>query len=193
MLTLKTMMLMALTRPSRAADLCSLDIQARSYVTNGVIFRATHLSKQSRASKPLADFFFPAFQEDVNVCPVSTLRVYEDRTLQFRNDGTGEMKSKLFLSWIGKHSPVSSSTIARWLKTCMLGAGIDINAFKPHSVRGATCSKAAGVGVTTKDILDAADWSSEGTFQRFYHRQDKDITAFGMAVLSSSDSSKTTC
>ena len=193
MLTLKTTMLMALTRPSRAADLCSLDIQARSYVTNGVIFRATHLSKQSRASKPLADFFFPAFQEDVNVCPVSTLRVYEDRTLQFRNDGTGEMKSKLFLSWIGKHSPVSSSTIARWLKTCMLGAGIDINAFKPHSVRGATCSKAAGVGVTTKDILDAADWSSEGTFQRFYHRQDKDITAFGMAVLSSSDSSKTTC
>ena len=36
-----------------------------------------------------------------------------------------------------------------------------------HSVRGASCSTALGAGVTTKDILDAADWSSEGTFQRF--------------------------
>ena len=167
MLTLKTTMLMALTRLSRAADLCSLDIHTRSFVAKGVIFRATHLSKQSRPSKPLNDFFFPAFQEDLIICPVTTLKAYEDRTLQFRKDHTNVFKSKLFLSWIGKHDPVSSSTIARWLKTCMLEAGIDINIFKPHSVRGAKCSKAAGVGVITKDILDAADWSSEGTFQRF--------------------------
>ena len=65
-------------------------------------------------------FIFPAFQDDVHVYPVSTLRVHEDRTLQFRNDGTGEIKFKLFLFQIVKHSPVSSSTIARWLKTrCM--------------------------------------------------------------------------
>ena len=119
--------------------------------------------------------FFSAFQEDVNICPVATLRAYEDRTSQFRNDDSDVFKSKLFLSWIGKHEPVSGSTIARRLKTCMLEAGIDINIFKPHSVRGATCSKAAGVGVTTEDILDAADWSSEGTFQCFYNRQNKDL------------------
>ena len=75
----------------------------------------------------------------------------------------------------------------------MLEAGIDINIFKPHFIRGVTCSKTAGVGVTTKDILDAADWSSEGTFQRFYNRQNKDFTAFGTAVLSSLDLSKSTC
>ena len=43
------------------------------------------------------------------------------------------------------------------------------------------------MGVTTKDILDAADWSSEGTFQGFYNKQNKDLTAFGTAVLSSLD------
>ena len=75
----------------------------------------------------------------------------------------------------------------------MLEAGIDINIFKPHSVRGATCSKAAGMGVTTKDILDAADWSSEGTFQCFYNRQNKDSATFGITVLSSLDPSKSTC
>ena len=114
MLTLKTTMLMALTRPSHTADLCSLDIQARSFVAKGMIFRATHLSKQSRSSRPLSDFFFPAFQEDLNICPVATLRAYEDRTSQFRNDDSGVFKSKLLLSWIGKHEAVSSSTIARW-------------------------------------------------------------------------------
>ena len=124
---------------------------------------------------------------------MATLKAYEDRTFQFRKDDSDVFKSKLFLSWIGKHDPVSSSTIARWLKTCMLEAGIDINIFKPHSVRGATCSKAAGMGVTTKDILDAADWSSEGTFQRFNNRQNKDSAAFGTAVLSSLDPSKSTC
>ena len=162
-------------------------------MSNGVVFKPIHLSKQSRSSRSITDFFFPAFQEDTTICPVITLRAYESRTEQFRNISSGERKSKLFLSWIKPHNPVTSSTIRRWLKTCVADASIDISIFKPHSVRGATSSKAAGVGVTVKDILDAADWSSEGTFQHFYHRQDDSRTAFGLAVLSSQTSSKTTC
>jgi len=77
----------------------------------------------------------------------------------------------------------------------MAEAGIDISILKVHSVRGALCSTAAGVGVTTKDIVVAADWSSEGTFQRFYCRELKkdDGTAFGTSVLSSNSSSNNTC
>ena len=128
-LTLKTLMLMALTRPSRSTDLSSLDIQARSYVSNGVVFKATHLSKQSRSLRPIADFLFPAFQEDTTICPVTALKAYEVRTDQFRHSSSGEFKSKLFLFWIGQHNPVTSSTIARWLRTCMSEAGIDIRYF----------------------------------------------------------------
>ena len=72
----------------------------------------------------------------------------------------------------------------------MADAGIDFSILISHSIRG---SKVSGAGVTVKDILDAADWSSEGTFQRFYHRQDDSRTAFGLAVLSSQTFSKTTC
>jgi len=50
-------------------------------------------------------------------------------------------------------------------------ARIDISIFKACSVRGAACSTSTGVGVATKDILDAIDWSSEGTFQKFYCRE----------------------
>ena len=74
-------------------------------------------------------------------------------------------------------------------------AGIDISIFKAHSVRGAACSTAAGAGVTTKDILDAADWSSERTFQRFYYRElgSSDRSTFGSSVLSSHQASNNTC
>jgi len=95
-------------------------------------------------------------------------------------------KSRLFLSLVGKHTPVTSSTIARWLKTCLTNAGVDISTFQAHSIRGASTSKAAASGVTVADILTAADWSSEGTFQHFYNRPQAhhSHSGFGRAVLS---------
>ena len=78
---------------------------------------------------------------------------------------------------------MSSSSIARWLKQGLEVAGIDTSIFKGHSTRGASSSKAASAGVAVSDILQAADWSTEGTFQRFYHRQSSDKSAFGKAVL----------
>ena len=162
-LTLKTVMLLALTRPSRSADLSKLDIGWRSYQSDGVTFRPAHLAKQNRSSKNIPDFFYPCFKDDPMLCPVDTLKAYEDRTKEFRDFQSSKPKTQLFLSWIGEHNPVTSSSIARWLKQTMKDAGIDISIFKSHSVRGATCSKAAAAGVTIKQILEAADWSSEGT------------------------------
>ena len=67
----------------------------------------------------------------------------------------------------------------------MVEAGIDNSNFRAHSVREAACSKTAGTGVTTKKILEAVDWSSEGTFQQFYHRrlESVDKTSFGKHIL----------
>ena len=42
-------------------------------------------------------------------------------------------------------------------------------------------------GVTILDILNAADWSSETTFQQFYHRDMQDRSIFGSVVLSSAN------
>ena len=185
--TIKLAMLLALTRLSRSVDLSKLDIQGHSYTASGVTFKAQHLSKQSRPSKSLADFFYPRFPEDPLLCPVVTLQAYESKTLEFRDLKSDNPKTTLFLSWIGKHDQVTSSTIARWLKTCLQEAGINTEVFKPHSIRGAASSKAAWSGVTISDILQAADWSSEATFQKFYYRIPEDSTksSFGKAVLSS--------
>ena len=56
-----------------------------------------------------------------------TLKPYEMRTKEFRDLQSPKPKTHLFLSWIGKHNPVTSSSIARWLKQTMKDAGIDVS------------------------------------------------------------------
>lgn len=188
--TLKTVMLLALTRPSCLADLSQLDINHRLFSPTDVIFNPVHLLKQSRQTKPLVHFF-PAFVTNRNLCPFSTLKVYEDRTKTFR-PGTGEStKNKLFLSLVGKHSPVTSSTTARCLNTCLANSEVDTSIFQAYSIRGAAASKEAASGVTVTDILMAADWSSEGTFQHFYYRPQAHVSfsGFGNSVLSRNQAS----
>ena len=93
---------------------------------------------------------------------------------------------KLFLALIKPHKAVTSSTIARWLKSLLEAAGIDTTVFTAHSAQGASSSAAANLGITTNDILKAADWSSESVFQRFYYKPTED-PSFGRAVLSTTD------
>ena len=64
-LTIKTTMLLVLTRPYRGADLAALDVNQRQYVPEGVVFLSSHLSKQSRPSHHGVEFFFPYFKEDL--------------------------------------------------------------------------------------------------------------------------------
>ena len=94
------------------------------------------------------------------MCPVSTLKEYESRTQPLR-----ERETKLLVAIIKPHKAVSSSTVARWLKSLLEVSGIDTSTFGAHSVRGASSSAAASAGISTSDILKAAGWSSESTFQ----------------------------
>ena len=164
---MKTTVLLALTRPCRGADLAELDLNHRAFVTEGVVFTPVHLSKQSRPSHNNVKFFFPAFKEDKILCPVETLKVYERKTSAFRSKSG---RNHLLRSFIGKHGPVKSSTVARWIKSCLQKAGIDTSKFQAHSVRAAATSTAAMSRLTVEDILQAADWSSKSVFQKFYYR-----------------------
>ena len=68
-------------------------------------------------------------------------------------------------------------------------AGIHVDGvFTAHSTRGASTSAAARAGVALSDIMEAADWSRESTFKKFYHRPTQK-SALTMGVLNSQDSS----
>ena len=49
---------------------------------------------------------------------------------------------------------------------------MDTSQFSAHSNRGASASATALAGLSTKQIMDTADWSSAGTFKEFYLRTD---------------------
>lgn len=147
-LTLKTAMLLALTRPSRSADLHSLNIGLVRSNPEGICFLPSKPAKQTKAGKIAQEFFFPRFQEKPVLCPVRAVEQYMKVTEPFR----AREKS---LAFIKPHHPVTSSTIARWLKCTLEEAGIDTATFKAHSTRGASVSAAAQRGVTTNEILQA--------------------------------------
>ena len=87
------------------------------------------------------------------------------------------------------HKPVTSATIARWVKTVLSLAGID-GVFTAHLTRGASTSAAARARVALSDIVEVADWSRESTFIKFYHRPTQK-SAFTVGVLKDQDSSDT--
>ena len=78
---------------------------------------------------------------------------------------------------------MSSSTVRQWLKDIMGAAGFDLSNFKAHSVRGASTSVAASRGITTEEILEAADWITEFSFRHFRYKPVRN-TAFAKSVLS---------
>ena len=63
-------------------------------------------------------------------------------------------------------------------------SGIDISTFTAHSTRGASTSATADSGITTSDILKAADWSIDSVFRKFYYQRTHD-TSYGQTMLSS--------
>ena len=68
------------------------------------------------------------------------------------------------------------------LKTSVASAGIDTNQYKSHSSRAASTLHLASKDYDLKDIMSAAGWSKEETFQRFY-RFDSPKSNFGRELV----------
>ena len=103
--------------------------------------------------------------EDPSLCTMSTLAEYILRTEKLRSS------SKLFISFIRPHKPVTTSTVGRWIKSVLSSAGIDTSVFKAHSVTGASVTNAHIRGVPVEEILRTADWTNERTFRKYYLRE----------------------
>ena len=101
------------------------------------------------------------------VCPVEAIRSLVNATAALRPNSAEE---KLWISVRAPHGPVSSNTVARWIKTVMKDSGIDTNIFSAHSTRSATSSQAAKDGWSIESILKTGSWARESTFNRFYNR-----------------------
>ena len=121
------------------------------------------------ARAPRAKDFFASFLPDRRLCFCTYFKVYIERTKASCPTNSG-VKNPLFLSYIKPHGAVTSTTVARWVKSTLAQAGIDTTKSKAHSSRSASSSAAYEAGVALPDIMEAADWSTVFTFTKFYHR-----------------------
>jgi hypothetical protein len=174
--------LLARTAPDRSSDLAKKDLRFRVYHPEGVSFKLPGLSKTSKPGDSPKSSFHASFGEDKDLCPVNCLKCYEDNTKDFRPNDINQ-NNKLFLSYIIPHNPVTSSTLARWIKDMLQLAGIDTETFSAYSIRGASTSEALRQGISISEILNMADWSQENTFSKFYYRPQFNVSP-GKAVLS---------
>ena len=178
-LTHKLAMLMALANADRCSDLAALDIRYHSAQGNGEKFVIPGLTKSRRKGPPLESFYV-SYPEEPILCPVRTLHSYIQRSKDLRKPTSSS--NPLFISVRKPHKPVKPATIGHWIRSVMKAAGIDTQIFSAHSTRGAATSKAKAAGVSSAEILKAANWSSISTFCRFYHRPSHSGN-FGRGVL----------
>ncbi|KAM4771089.1 integrase/recombinase xerD homolog [Rhinophrynus dorsalis] len=157
----KLTILLCLIYFKRVSDVRALDIRFRSFVPEGVRFRLF-----SRTKTLSRENVYPAFPQKPKLCVVQCLKAYELATSNLRSPNSHQ----LLLSFIKPNLPVSSTTLARWVRWIMQLAGIDTSLFGAHSSRGAMASKSLMTGGRLEDILKAADWSRESTFKSFYFK-----------------------
>lgn len=108
--------------------------------------------------------------------------MFEGKTREFGPSDIS-VPNKLFRSYIRPHNPVTSSTLARWIKNILQLAGIDISIISARSLRGACTSEALNQGISIPEILNMASWSRNSTFQKFYYRPQFNNTSPGAAIL----------
>ncbi|PFX12724.1 hypothetical protein AWC38_SpisGene23265 [Stylophora pistillata] len=179
-LSRKCAILLALISAKQQSDLHALDLEFVQFLPEGVEFRIPGLTKTRTPGKDVV-FFFPALEDNVQLCPMACLREYIKKTEKLCNHGGVNKPS--FLATQKPFSPVSLTSISRWLKLTLQDTGIDTSVFKAHLTQGASSSAARQGGVSVKDILAAADWSRETTFNHFYRRP-RHSASFGRAVIS---------
>jgi hypothetical protein len=161
LLTYKAVSLIALATAPRAQTLVSMNLDYMLKEQHAVIFSFPGLLKTSRSghSYSLKIEHF----KDEKLCPFHTLTYYLNVVRRVR------LTRSVFISYV-TYKSVTTSTIARWLKSVLVLSGIDISKFSAHSFRGASVSSALSNGCTLQKILNAADWSSDKNFRKFYSR-----------------------
>ena len=203
-LTLKTAFLVAVTSGRRVSEIHAVDCREewlvisnqRAILRTNPLFRPKIASDKNINAKIVLKAFFPnprnAHQTELHSLDVvRSLNHYLEKTKPFRTS------SQLFLSYQeGKKGvPITKDTIARWIKQCILRAYSSKDKATPvgvkaHSTRAMSTSWAEVFGASAQSICEAATWSSDSTFCKFYRLDVLSLPEhnFGEAVIKAATS-----
>ena len=182
-LSLKTVLLIALTTSKRVSDIHALSVapDCMQFMDDGLSVRLKpHLkfvTKNLRVPEQvchLRAFHPPPFTtaEDERLhclCPVRALKLYTERTAGSRST------NQLFVSYRSaeRRSAITRVSLLRWIveaiKVACESSGAPVpESLRAHSTRGVSTSWALSRGASVHEICEAANWSSPMTFVTFY-------------------------
>ena len=136
MLTLKLVMLIALTTGQRCQSIQLMNIEKMQKTVEHYRFIIDDIVKTTSPNNSQPVLILPNLTNNLSRCVVHTLEEYLFRTLELRNS------KSLFVSYVKPFNAVSKDTISRWIKIVLDLAGINTSIFKAHSTRSASTSAA---------------------------------------------------
>lgn len=163
-LSYKLVILLLLVSSQRGQTILALLISRMNFTKDSVTFRMKTLLKHNSLGQPLDSITFYNYPKDKRLCVVRTLKSYIERTKGTRRD------DQLLLSYIGPHGPISRATLARWTISALELSGVNTEAYKGHSTRGAAASAAKALGASLNAIMRNASWKDSKSFARHYHK-----------------------
>ena len=156
--------LLSILSGQRCQTIQKLSIDHMTIEDSKITFVIVDKLKHSRPGVHQQPLVFVSYPIHKNLCVITYLLEYLKRTSSLRGQHT-----QLLISFVKPHKPISNETVSHWIKNFMATAGIDTSQYKGHSTRAASTSHLASKDYDLKDIMSAAGWSKEETFQRFYH------------------------
>ena len=170
--------LFCLLSGQRDQTLSAIDVRFISLTEDRVICYISKILKTTRPTFHQSPIDFRSYPLCDSICPVKNMQAYLSRSFKLRGPFV-----KLFISHTEPHSPVTVSTISRWVKETLKLAGINTDIFSSHSTRSAAVSKAKSLGLSISEINRAAGWSNSRTFGLHYNKPIIDIN-FGRTLVS---------
>ena len=162
----KIVMLFVILGARRKQALFTISVDNILFKDDKVVLLPNKILKHSSAKRPLTPIIYQKYQENNNLCLVNALSFYLDA----REKLVDKEVKELLISYGKPHHPVSSDTVARWIKEVLRETGVDTDCFKPHSCRAAPSSKARDNGVSIVEIMKQGRWKSESVFKKFYSK-----------------------
>lgn len=178
-LSYKVATLLALITGQRIQTISLIRISNFLENSSGIQILITDQIKTSNNNKLQPCLQIPFFMENPSICPATAIKHYLDLTKGKRSAS----HDYLFITHRAPHGPATKQTVSRWIKNTLKLAGVDINIFKPHSVRHASTSAARKTGIPMESIMSTAGWTRETTFTKFYNREIVTNTSFAKQIL----------
>lgn len=176
-LTLKTATLLTLLSGRRGQTIISLHIDNITFSDTEMRISLGDLLKTSRRDFQEPEIVLKEYPNK-KICIVDTVQAYIRRTNQIR-----ENEKQLFISHSWPFGKITRDTLGRYIREVLKMAGVNMR-FKPHSLRSAAVSKAAGKNVSIATIMAGIGWKQESTFATYYNKPlDKNTGEISEAIL----------